>query len=57
MAAIHSDPDVLAAYRDIRCHSSTKAILPSLVGNYRDEHIFAPTQSLELYDFYHAKVA
>ncbi len=51
------DPDVLAAHRDIRCHSSTETIRASLVGNDRDEHIFALTQSLDLYDFYHTKVA
>ncbi len=51
------DPDVLAGFRDVRCHSSIETIRASLVGNDRDEHIFALTQSLELYDFYHAKVA
>ena len=50
------DPDVLAAHRDIRCHSSTETIRASLVGNDRDEHIFALTQSLDLYDFYQAKM-
>jgi transposase len=50
------DPDVLAAHRDIRCHSSTETIRSSLVGNDRDEHIFALTQSLDLYDFYQAKM-
>jgi transposase len=51
------DPDILAGFRDVRCHSSIETIRASLVGNDRDEHIFALTQSLELYDFYHAKVA
>lgn len=51
------DPDVLAGFRDVRFHSSIETIRASLVGNDRDEHIFALTQSLELYDFYHAKVA
>ena len=50
------DPDVLAAHRDVRCHSSTETIRASLVGNDRDEHIFALTQSLDLYDFYQAKM-
>jgi transposase len=50
------DPDLLAAHRDIRCHSSTETIRASLVGNDRDEHIFALTQSLDLYDFYQAKM-
>jgi transposase len=51
------DPDVLAGFRDVRCHASIETIRASLVGNDRDEHIFALTQSLDLYDFYHAKVA
>jgi len=36
------NPDVLATYRDVRCHS--------------EEHVFALTQSLELYDIYQAKM-
>ncbi len=50
------DPDVLASMRDIRCHSSIETIRASLVGNDRDEHIFALTQSLELFDFYQEKI-
>src|SRR6267142_1219292 len=49
-------PDVLATYRDVRCHSSIETIRAALVGNDRDEHIFALTQSLELYDTYQAKM-
>lgn len=50
------DPDVLASFRDIRCHSSIEVIKAALVGNDRDEHIFALTQSLDLYDFYQVKI-
>jgi transposase len=50
------DPEVLASYRDVRCHSSVETIRAALVGNDRDEHIFALTQSLELYDVYQAKM-
>ena len=50
------DPDVLATYRDVRCHSSLETIRAALVGNDRDEHVFALTQSLELYDTYQAKI-
>jgi transposase len=50
------DPEVLATLRDIRCHSSTEVIKAALVGNDRDEHIFALTQSLDLYDFYQTKI-
>lgn len=44
------NPDVLATYRDVRCHSSTETIRAALVGNDREEHVFALNQSLELYD-------
>ena len=50
------NPDVLATYRDVRCHSSIQTIRAALVGNDRDEHIFALTQSLELYNTYQAKM-
>ena len=50
------DPDVLACLRDIRCHSSVETIRASLVGNDRDEHIFALSQSVDLYDFYQQKM-
>jgi len=48
--------DVLAAYRDVRCKASTETIKAALNGNDRPEHIFGLTQSLELYDFYQAKM-
>lgn len=50
------DREVLAAYRDIRCHSSIEVIKAALLGNDRAEHIFALTQSLDLYDFYQTKI-
>ncbi len=50
------NPDVLATYRDVRCHSSIETIRAALVGNDRDEHVFALSQSLELYDVYQAKM-
>jgi transposase len=50
------NPDVLATYRDVRCHSSTETIRAALIGNDREEHVFALTQSLELYDIYQAKM-
>jgi len=51
------DPNVLASFRDLRCHSSVETISAALVGNDRAEHIFALTQSLELYDTYQALMA
>lgn len=50
------NPDVLATYRDVRCHSSIEIIRAALVGNDRDEHVFALAQSLELYDTYQNKI-
>ena len=50
------DLEVLATFRVIRCHSSIEVIRAALVGNDRDAHIFALTQSLELYDFYQTKI-
>ena len=50
------DLDVLAAYRDVRCKASTETIKAALNGNDRPEHIFGLTQSLELYNFYQAKM-
>ena len=50
------DPEVLAAFRDIRCKSLLDTIKAALVGNDREEHVFALTQSLELYDFYKAQI-
>lgn len=50
------DPQVLASHRDRRCHASVDTICQALVGNYRDEHVFALTQALELYEVYQTKV-
>jgi transposase len=50
-------PNALASYRDARCHASIDTIREALVGNDREEHIFALTQALELYDVYQEKVA
>src|SRR5256885_1154902 len=38
------DPNVLARHRDRRCHASVETICQALVGNYREEHIFALAQ-------------
>ena len=51
------DPEVLAAHRDPHCHASAEMIRHALVGNTREEHVFALTQALELYDGYQDKVA
>jgi hypothetical protein len=51
------EPSQLAQHRDPRCKASIETICEALVGNYRPEHVFALTQSLELYDFYQRQVA
>ena len=47
----------LANHRDIRCKASEKTIAAALTGNYRDEHIFALKQAVELYDFYQERIS
>ena len=56
LVAGERDLDVLASYRDVRCHASVETIKAALNGNDRAEHIFALTQSLDLYDFYKTKM-
>lgn len=50
------DPRVLARNRDQRCHNTTATIAKSLVGNYREEHLFALRQALDLYETYQDKI-
>ncbi len=50
------DPAVLASHRDVRCHATVETVRQALVGNHREEHVFALTQALDLYDLYKAKV-
>jgi len=51
------DPRVLAGHRDERCHNTAATIAKSLVGNYREEHLFALRQAVDLYQTYQAKIA
>jgi len=51
------NPKVLSQLRDYRCQSSVATIAKSLVGNYREEHLFALTQAVSLYETYQAKIA
>ena len=50
------DAKVLASHRDSHCRNSVQTIAKSLVGNYREEHLFALTQAVELYEFYQSKI-
>lgn len=52
-----TDPKVLASLRHERCHNPEEVIEASLVGNYRQEHLFSLKQALELYDYYMQKIA
>lgn len=51
-----TDPKILAALRDGRCRNPEEVIEASLVGNYREEHLFSLKQALELYDFYNKTI-
>src|SRR5882672_8680989 len=51
------DPRVLARNRNQRCHNTAATIAKSLVGNYREEHLFALRQAVDLYETYQAKIA
>src|SRR4051812_98971 len=55
LVAGERDPDTLAAYRDPRCKAPAETLRAALVGNYREEHVFALAQALELYDIYQAR--
>ena len=46
------NPKKLAALRDERCKNPPEIIAKALEGNYREEHVFALQQALQLYDFY-----
>lgn len=51
------DVNVLASYRDGRCKHPQDVIAKALVGNYREEHLFALQQAVDLYDVYSQKLA
>jgi transposase len=46
----------LAALRDRNCKATAEVIAQSLVGNYRQEHLFALKQAVELFEFYQEKI-
>lgn len=51
------DPQVLANNRHGLCKQSSETIAKSLVGNYREEHLFALRQAVDLYEIYQRKIA
>lgn len=50
------DPAKLAAFRHGLCKNDEATIELALQGNWRDEHLFALRQAVELYRFYHQKM-
>jgi transposase len=50
------DPKKLARNRDERCRNTEETIAKSLVGNYREEHLFVLKQAVSLYETYQEKV-
>jgi transposase len=50
------NPEELAALRDGRCAKTEPEFVKALTGNYREEHLFALKQAVELYDFYTAQL-
>jgi transposase len=46
----------LGAMRDRNCKATAEVIAQSLVGNYRQEHLFALKQAVELFEIYQEKI-
>ena len=57
IAAGERDAQTRAAMRDRRIKADATEIAASLVGNWRDEHLFALKQALALFDAYAAQIA
>jgi transposase len=51
------DPVELAKLRNERCKHTEDEIAKALVGNWREEHLLALKQAVELYEFYHSKIS
>jgi transposase len=50
------DVKKLGQMRDPHCKASAEGIAQSLVGNYRQEHLFSLKQAVELFEFYQQKI-
>src|SRR5919197_4712903 len=50
------DPAKLAKLRDPRCKNSEATVARSLEGHYREEHLFALRQAVELVEFYQHQI-
>jgi hypothetical protein len=51
------DPLKLAQLRHVQCKNDEATIAKALQGNWRDEHLFALRQALELYKTYRQQIA
>lgn len=51
------DPLILARMRHSSVKNSEDTFVKALTGNYREDHLFALQQALELYDIYQDKIA
>ncbi|WP_146403238.1 IS110 family transposase [Planctomycetes bacterium CA13] len=51
------DPQKLARHRNDRCKNDEATIALALQGSWRDEHLFSLKQAVELYRYYHEKIA
>lgn len=51
------DTQVLASHRDGHCKKTHAEIARALQGNWREEHLFALRQAVELYDFYRKQMS
>lgn len=50
------DPNTLAENRQDGCRNTKETIAKSLIGNFRDDHLFVLKQAVELYETYQAKI-
>ncbi len=50
------DPKKLASHRDGRCKNDEQTIALALEGNWREEHLFALKQAVELRDYYEERI-
>jgi transposase len=50
------NPEKLALMRERGVKNTPEAIAKALEGDYRQEHLFALRQAVELYDFYHRQI-
>jgi hypothetical protein len=51
------DPNELATMREPSCKNSEETIAKALMGNYRDEHLFALEQAVQLFEMYGKQIA